>query len=160
MFFNCPRAMFYSVFSYVLLENYFSRHLWTEIFVHCHLLSQVFTRSDALFRELKWFVSFVKPLFNYMQNMLVIKNLLSKIQKFALNVIFSFLQFKIFVSISSKFANFLVKMIQNLDLNSKVSVKSQWKYFAKSTLWLGAYQREFFANLVSYSMETPSRNQI
>ena len=60
-----------------------------------------------------------------MQNMLVIKNLLSKIQKFALNVIFSFLQFKIFVSISSKFANFLVKMIQNLDLNSKVSVKSQ-----------------------------------
>ena len=60
-----------------------------------------------------------------MQNMLVIKNLLSKIQKFALNVIFSFLQFKIFVSISSKFANFLVKMIQNLDPNSKVSVKSQ-----------------------------------
>ena len=60
-----------------------------------------------------------------MQNTLVIKNLLSKIQKFGLNVIFSFLQFKGFVSISSKFANFLVKMIQNLDLNSKVSVKSQ-----------------------------------
>ena len=60
-----------------------------------------------------------------MQNTLVIKNLLSKIQKFGLNVIFSFLQFKVFVSISSKFANFLVKMIQNLDLNSKVSVKSQ-----------------------------------
>ena len=60
-----------------------------------------------------------------MQNTLVIKNLLSKIQKFGLNVIFSFLQLKIFVSISSKFANFLVKMIQNLDPNSKVSVKSQ-----------------------------------
>ena len=60
-----------------------------------------------------------------MENTLVIKNLLSKIQKFGLNVIFSFLQFKVFVSISSKFANFLVKMIQNLDLNSKVSVKSQ-----------------------------------
>ena len=60
-----------------------------------------------------------------MENTLVIKNLLSKIQKFGLNVIFSFLQFKVFVSISSKFTNFLVKMIQNLDLNSKVSVKSQ-----------------------------------